>query len=51
MEEANVIVDGMKVQLEDLKPILEQKTKQVERTMINLDKETREVEAVKAIVD
>jgi len=44
-------VDGMKEQLEDLKPVLDQKTRQVERTMVNLDKETREVEAVKAIVD
>ena len=41
----------MKEQLEDLKPMLEQKSKQVEATMIFLDKETKEVDAVKAVVD
>ena len=46
-----MIVDGMKAHLEDLKPILDQKSRQVEKTMVNLDKETREVEAIKAIVD
>ena len=49
--EANEIVDRMKLQLEDLKPVLEAKSKQVEATMVFLDRETKEVEAVKAVVD
>jgi hypothetical protein len=41
----------MKAQLEDLKPILDQKSKEVEKIMINLDRETKEVECIKAVVD
>ena len=41
----------MKLKLQELRPILEEKTKQADSTLVKLEKEGKEVEAVKAIVE
>ena len=51
LDEAKVMIEEMEEYLTDLQPTLVEKTKQVERTVKRLEKESKEVFAVKEVVD
>lgn len=51
LDEANTNIEQMKITLDDLKPILEEKSKECEIMLTQLDKEQVEVEEVTKIVE